>query len=520
MPLEDLELEALITDDDPISTPDLPLAMSRPKWLTPRQAWHKRFIPSFPSTVPRFKSEWMKGRVAALVRPRFTVRYLLVSMVVAYWVYCVITNQHLFASKLPGYTGPYGVGIVDVETPVEKRVVYPAKLTSGEEAFEMQSLLVSVYYPIEKEYKSRKERYYWFSKPIGVTAEGYARFAGVSNFITRPVFTFLLWAVAGGIRIPAEVDAPLYGKEIPVMVFSHGMASSRTDYTAFLGELASRGYIIAAIEHRDGSCPGSTIHLSPNDKGKKVRVLKKGDLKDKMDIEEFKRAQLAFRDAEIVAAVEMLKGVHEGGKILNTRTAATTLEFWKGRLDIDRLTIGGHSYGATGALQALSTVALNASAGLILDPGKSSGPLNNNTKQPLLIIHSNSWSKPSSILFHGRPHFATVRSIAFSSPAPSWFLTSLGTSHPSVTDAPLLEPLLLAWTTGSEMNVREALGEYVKVSGEFLDFVSSGKVGKTGGVLEVGVTHWDYGAWVSEKRQGEVDKDVARKWEIHVSPQV
>lgn len=92
--------------------------------------------------------------------------------------------------------------------------------------------------------------------------------------------TFGLWALVGGTKIPAHVDVPLHDGPIiletpdaltstmdtfagfPVMVFSHGMASSRTQYTQYCGELASRGYVVAAIEHRDGSGPGTVIKNS------------------------------------------------------------------------------------------------------------------------------------------------------------------------------------------------------------------------------------------------------------------
>ena len=132
------------------------------------------------------------------------------------------------------------------------------------------------------------------------------------------------------------------------------------------------------------------------------------------------------------------------------------------------------------------------------------------------MIHSNSWSKKKSI-FHGRPHFDTVRDLVKGTPAPSWFLTSLGTSHPSVTDAPLLEPLLLSWTTGAKLDVKQALEEYVNTSEEFLSFVDTGKTAADG-LLAEKVTHEEYGEWVSEERKKEFPKTRAKLWEIHVSP--
>lgn len=108
-------------------------------------------------------------------------------------------------------------------------------------------------------------------------AAGYARFAHISNFVTNAIFTFSLWLLVGSTKIPAHVDVPLHGNPVivqtpsatesmvsskdafPIMIFSHGFASSRTQYTQYFGELASRGFVVAAMEHRDGSGPGTII---------------------------------------------------------------------------------------------------------------------------------------------------------------------------------------------------------------------------------------------------------------------
>ncbi|KAH6686842.1 platelet-activating factor acetylhydrolase, isoform II-domain-containing protein [Plectosphaerella plurivora] len=482
-----------------------------------------------PSTRKTRYRHWISQTTPTLkriFRPRLTWRYILCSVLAVYVVFCWVRGSPLLATRLPGYTGPYRVGAIDIEVPLPggpKQVADGVFKDSGDPAFKVGTVLATIYYPTTQAFRSRKARLPWVSRPVSLTAKGYAKMVHVDNFLIRPIFTFGLWAIGGSITIPAEVDAPLFTSEdgekdgkFPLMVFSHGMASSRSDYTNFLGELASRGHIIAAVEHRDGSCPGSVVKLDDKDPGRHALFFRESDLLDEIDMEGFKKAQLAVRDAEIRGAIDLFHAIQKGEDIGNTRDSVSTLSAWEGRLDLDRLTVGGHSYGATGALQALSTVASSPTAigGLILDPGKSSGPLNNKTDVPLLVVHSNSWSKSHSI-FYGRPHFDAVRDLVRSAVSPSWFLTSLGTSHPSVTDAPLLEPWLLSWTTGARLNTKEALEEYVRVAEEFLNVVEKGK---TEGLLAEKVTHEEYDKWVSEERRQEFPKDLARLWQIHVAP--
>lgn len=156
------------------------------------------------------------------------------------------------------------MGTIDVEVAVQKprQVGDMVFRVDRKPAFQLDTVLFTLYYPAEMGSKSKLPRHKWFKKPISLTARGYAIAAHFDNFFSRPLFTFALWGLASSITIPAEVDIPLTtssekGDELehlPIVVLSHGDVSSRTDYTAYCGELASRGIVVAAIEHRDGSC--------------------------------------------------------------------------------------------------------------------------------------------------------------------------------------------------------------------------------------------------------------------------
>jgi platelet-activating factor acetylhydrolase len=309
----------------------------------------------------------------------------------------------------------------------------------------------------------------------------------------------------------------------PVIVFSHGMASSRTDYTHFCGELASRGYVVAAIEHRDGSGPGTMI-MNVDGTERPLYHFGLGDLDgdESFDTPELKQAQLDFRQAEIEETVRVLRAVNDGSGAtifeMNPRKEGEHLGSWEGKLDMTNVTIAGHSYGATGALQALKGAPCPERpfhGGLILDPGKSSGPLNHDVDVPILIIHSNSWSRKHSVFF-GQPHFTVVKDLVKGvnkRGKAAWFMTSLGTSHPSVTDAPLIEPTLLSWTTGSTINVYDGVGVYVNVTEEFMLYQ---KAHKRTGLLALDVTHSEYDS--HDNGTQEMPQAYQQFWQIHVAP--
>lgn len=92
----------------------------------------------------------------------------------------------------------------------------------------------------------------------------------------------------------------------------------------------------------------------------------------------------------------------------------------------------------------------------------------------------------------------------------------VGTSHPSVTDAPLIEPILLSWTTGSTIPVQEGVNVYVEAAEQFLLYQ---KTGKRTGLLNQPVTHPTYNEPIGEgKMDRNVPEEVKKYWQIHVAP--
>ncbi|EUC43163.1 hypothetical protein COCMIDRAFT_28363 [Bipolaris oryzae ATCC 44560] len=461
-------------------------------------------------------------------------------------------------SPLPPYTGPYEVGILDVETPVEKRVVHDAILkATGDKAFELNTLAITLYYPSSLPRAPPSQRPWarpWLPQPVGLIGEGYARLAGVPRLSS--VFTSALWLFGSSTVIPGVVDAPILSSAryvlgmksssdvelekmmraaeqehqelkrdgeldaLPCMVFTHGMAGMSQSYAHYLGSIASHGYVVAAVEHRDGSGPGTIIH-HPDGKEEKVWHMKLEDLEANPPMTELdlKAAQLNYREAEISETIKLFAKLNAGeAPVVNLKpdSPRNALPGFKNRLNLSAVTVGGHSYGATGAMQALKsagTKAMPINGGIALDPGKGSGPLNKDIDVPLLVMQSGEWTEEKTQFYDQGWHFNVVKNIV-DSVKQGWFMTLSGTAHPSCTDAPLIVPLIMKLVSGTTLDSRTALHEYIDASVAFLEYL---RTGKKEGVLGSAVTNAK-GPFLEGATRETVKGPHGAKWEVHVVP--
>ncbi|KAL3890000.1 hypothetical protein ACJMK2_002307 [Sinanodonta woodiana] len=260
---------------------------------------------------------------------------------------------------LPPGSGEYSVGCVDIMN----------DHTDDGSFFRL-------YYPVEKTDIFERDTQWPLWLPRKQYIFGYLHFL---KWNPKIFGKFFRW-IGGDIYVPALWMAPLCqsADQFPVLVFSHGIGGNRTTYTTLCLELASQGFIVASIEHRDGSA-SMTYHLRDyfggnlNDyvdsakKSKKKTLHRSPSFKeewkpfehtDVMGIEwddfQYRNKQVHKRAEECVKVLNVLTALNDGRGIQNFLGFHFNTKQFKGKLDLSKAAMVGHSFGGATCVCALA----------------------------------------------------------------------------------------------------------------------------------------------------------------------
>uniref|UniRef100_A0A8C6THU3 Platelet-activating factor acetylhydrolase n=1 Tax=Neogobius melanostomus TaxID=47308 RepID=A0A8C6THU3_9GOBI len=256
-----------------------------------------------------------------------------------------------------------------------------------------------LYYPCQESDKAEKPD--WV--PCREYFNGLADFMKINRAISEKIFNYLF----GSYKIPAYTDAPFKANApCPVVIFSHGLGAFRTLYSAICAELASQGFIVASVEHRDESSSATYYYREMTEEEKAAkpsvpktcatdpdhlvtvwmyyRALKHGESEFPL-----RNKQVKQRADECILALERLEEINLGRplqNVLKTQFDWTTLE---NSMDLCSIAVMGHSFGGATAIEALCKE-VKFKCGVALDAWMF--PLDEEifprVKQPIFFINS------------------------------------------------------------------------------------------------------------------------------------
>ncbi|KAF5871746.1 putative platelet-activating factor acetylhydrolase protein [Botrytis fragariae] len=478
-------------------------------------------------------------------------------------------REKILRKPLPYYSGPYSVGQMDIEVPVREPRTFSNIKRQHKHVLNLETVLFSVFYPssfgsgegVSPEGEKKWSRATWLPRPRVEVAKGYSKFAGLPSWPTMAFFGMTTaftklpafrnaklakhWPPenaresefgyqtknSAGEPPPGEPESPCF----PLLIFSHGLGGTRTTYSSVCGEFASYGFVVVAIEHRDGSGPRTFVNLpkmgdkfgSQNvDHSDEARergyerfdyVFPEGNARDTTPNNEkgvdgeLRAAQIQLRLAEIEEAYYIMTQIHDGdgariaeanlrqnspGRVGGSSRGLKGVDWqsWKSRFHLQQVTMLGHSFGAATTVEVLRSQAERfpyISQGILYDPWggaiqQADCDSENLIHNPLLCINSEAF-------MYWPSNFSRIMSLcreAKSQGTLCWLLTVRGSVHISQSDFSLLYPNVSSFLLKMTVNPRRAIDLNINASLEFLKMVMPRRIsamnrGTNEGLLEV-----------------------------------
>ena len=256
--------------------------------------------------------------------------------------------------SIPKFRGPYKVGSTEYEIPISE-----IDQTSKPPSSKITTIKFRLFYPTDA--KPSRETITWVPPPQKQWIDAFSNFLGASlgwSSVINPLLSILNF-----ITIPAIPDTPLHPRRhdqmYPLAIFSHGLAGNCNTYSSLCGSLASCGVICAALEHRDGSSPMSSVRSSD---GKPSATIKYRKYSHSPTAEVFnaRNAQLRIRLWELDLLYAALLKLDNGDQLSNyahPKTSSHPLALKKA-MDFrpGHVSWVGHSFGAATVTQFVKSI--------------------------------------------------------------------------------------------------------------------------------------------------------------------
>lgn len=315
--------------------------------------------------------------------------------------------------ELPAPTGPHQVGTVTYDV----RMGEPEPLT--EVPVDRRHVVAQLYYPARRAADGGPAAYLPRVDEMrrGLREHGFPPFAELAERLDR----------YERVRTHLWPDEPILGSEgpFPIVLFSPGGNTSRHWYTGLLQELASHGYVVAAMSHAHSGLdvyPGVGFLASHRywHPGSEVpaedRAARDDQLSDRLA-------------ADARAALDFLVALQTGACRGTAASAGCAVTGMRGSLDLERVAILGHSRGgATVSRACASDPRLDAC--VVYDNIGSTPETREGLGRPQLAVRA-PWTEERTARL--RRFLAANRTEAFEVVVP-------GAVHMSFTDLPLVDP--------------------------------------------------------------------------------
>ena len=344
----------------------------------------------------------LRLRPQSNVKKRWAIAIPLGLVGLLWWLIALALPVALPVPRLMAATGSYAVGTTTVHLVDNGRFE-----TYADDASAKREVTVQVWYPASPGENAEKAIYLPSLDVIG---------PAVAQQFDLPAF---LLNHVNLTKLDIFQDAPAVqsADPFPIIIFSHGLAGLRVQNTAMFQELASQGYVVAALDHTYANAisifPDGRVFLYDED-----RVFPTDEPR-----------HVQANDLLHVWAADI-------GFLLDQMALWQTEEgLFNGRLDSQNVGIFGHSTGGGATIEfCLQDSRCRAGVGLdswVLPVSKNL--LTNGLSQPFMFISTPHWLGPENQAL-GQTIFNNLTNDGYN-------LTLADTGHYDFTDFVLLTPL-------------------------------------------------------------------------------